>query len=170
MGFRIVYSKYQIWGEKLFDAKKNRTNCNLTIGKDYTIQDYFIMNHSEKDNVVIGNNALIRSDTIIYFKVNNGNNFKTDHRAFIRENSEIGDNVLIGLWVATVNDKYVFTDAKLIRPTIKKKARTGANSTILPGVIVGEGAVMGSGTIVTKDVALGKMVEGNPGRILNRKN
>jgi UDP-3-O-[3-hydroxymyristoyl] glucosamine N-acyltransferase len=75
---------------------KRRINCKLTIGKDCIIQDDVISGHSEKDDVIIGNNALIRSGTIIYSKVKIGNNFKTGHRVFIRENSKIGDNVLIG--------------------------------------------------------------------------
>jgi acetyltransferase-like isoleucine patch superfamily enzyme len=60
--------------------------------------------------------------------------------------------------------------AKLIGPTIKKGARIRANSTILPGVVIGENAVVGSGSVVTKDVAPGKTVVGNPSRILRRKN
>ena len=60
--------------------------------------------------------------------------------------------------------------AKLIGPTIKKGARIGANSTLLPGVVIGEGAVVGSGSVVTKDVAPGKTVVGNPARVLNKGN
>ena len=186
--------------------KKNRTNCNLTIGKGCVIQDDVVIGNSDKDPVIIGDNALIRSGSIIYSKVKIGNGFKTGHRALIRENSEIGDNVLVGTnavldgnckvgnnvsiqtgayitayttvednvfigpWVVTANDKYMVVGAKLIGPTIKKGARIGANSTILPGVVIGEGAVVGSGTVVTKDVAPGKTVVGNPARILSGKN
>jgi acetyltransferase-like isoleucine patch superfamily enzyme len=145
------------------------------------------MGNSDEDEVIIGDNALIRSGSIIYSDVKIGNGFKTGHRAFIRENSEIGDNVLIGTntvldghcklgnnvfigpRVVTTNDKYMQTGAKLIGPTIKKGARIGANSTILPGVVIGEGAVVGSGSVVTKDVAPGKTVAGNPARELKRK-
>jgi acetyltransferase-like isoleucine patch superfamily enzyme len=186
--------------------KKYRTNCKLTIGKNCVIQDDVIIGNSDKDPVIIGDNALIRSGSIIYSKVKIGNGFKTGHRALIRENSKIGDNVLVGTnavldgnckvgnnvsiqtgayitayttvednvfigpWVVTANDKYMVVGAKLIGPTIKKGARIGANSTILPGVIIGEGAVVGSGSVVTKDVSPGKTVVGNPARILSRKN
>jgi acetyltransferase-like isoleucine patch superfamily enzyme len=186
--------------------KKRRINCKLTVGKDCIIQDDVIIGHSGKDDVIIGDNALIRSGTIIYSKVKIGNNFKTGHRAFIRENSEIGDNVLIGTnavldgnckvgnnvsiqtgayitafttvednvfigpWVVTANDKYMVVGAKLVGPTIKNGARIGANSTILPGVVIGEGAVIGSGSVVTKDVAPGKTAVGNPARVLKREN
>jgi acetyltransferase-like isoleucine patch superfamily enzyme len=62
------------------------------------------------------------------------------------------------------------TRAKLISPTFKKGARIGANSTNLPGIIIGEDAVVGSGSVVTKDISTGKIVVGNPARILKRKN
>lgn len=185
---------------------KSRAYRNLTIGKDCVIQDDVIIGNSDKDQVIIGDHALIRSGSIIYSNVKIGNGFKTGHRALIRENSEIGDNVLIGTnavldgncklgsnisvqtgayitafttvednvfigpWVVTANDKYMVTGAKLIGPTIKKGARIGANATLLPGVVIGEGAVVGSGSVVTKDVAPGKTVVGNPARELNRKN
>ena len=62
-------------------------------------------------------------------------------------------DTLIGPWVVTTNDKYMVVGAKLVGPIIKNGASIGANSTILPGVVIGEGAVIGSGSVVTKDVA-----------------
>ena len=58
------------------------------------------------------------------------------------------------------------TLAKLAGATIKRGARIGANSTILPGITVGEKAVIGSGTVVTKDVPDGAVMVGNPARQL----
>ena len=186
-------------------AKKAGAFRNLIIGKDYVIQDDVIIGNSDKGQVIIGDNALIRSGSIIYSNVRIGNGFKTGHRALIRENSEIGDNVLVGTnavldgncklgsnisiqtgaymtafttiednvfigpWVVTANDKYMVAGAKLIGPTIKKGARIGANATLLPGVVIGEGAVVGSGSVVTKDVPPGKTVVGNPARDINQE-
>ena len=184
--------------------KKASSFCNVIIGKDHIIQEDVTIGTSDKGQVIIGENALIRSGSIIYSNVRIGNGFKTGHRALIRENSEIGDNVLVGTnavldgncklgsnisiqtgayitayttvednvfigpWVVTANDKYMVAGAKLIGPTIKKGARIGANATLLPGVVIGEGAVVGSGSVVTKDVPPGKTVVGNPARILSR--
>jgi acetyltransferase-like isoleucine patch superfamily enzyme len=186
-------------------TRESNSYLNLTIGKNHTIQDDVIIGHSDKGQVIIGDNALIRSGSIIYSDVKIGDNFKTGHRVLIRENSDIGDNVLIGTnvvldghcklgnnvsvqtgayitinttvednvfigpRVVTANDKYMVTGAKLIGPIIKKGARIGANSTLLPGVIIGEGAVVGSGSVVTKDVPAGATVVGNPAKILNKK-
>jgi acetyltransferase-like isoleucine patch superfamily enzyme len=178
---------------------------NVIIGNDYLIQDDVTLGNSGTGQVIIGDNALIRSGTVIYSNVKIGNGFKTGHNALVRENSELGDNVLIGTnsvvdgnckignnvsvqtdayitaytiiednvfigpRVVTTNDKYMYYGAKLIGPTIKKGARIGANSTLLPGVIIGEGAVIGSGSVVTKDVPAGATVVGNPARVLLRK-
>ncbi len=177
---------------------------SLTIGNNYVIQDDVIIGSSDNGKVTIGDNALIRSGSIIYSDVKIGNNLKTGHRALVRENSEIGDNVLIGTnvvldgncklgsnisiqtgayitafttiednvfigpWVVTANDKYMVTGAKLIGPTIKKGARIGANATILPGIVIGERAVVGSGSVVTKDVPADETVVGNPARPIKK--
>jgi acetyltransferase-like isoleucine patch superfamily enzyme len=179
-------------------SPKKPAYLNITIGKDCIIKDDVVIGHSSKDQFIIGENALIRSGTIIYSKVKIGNGFKTGRRSLIRENSEIGDNVLIGTnavldgncklgsnitiqtgayitafttvednvfigpWVVTANDKYKVLGAKLMRPIIKKAARAGANSTILPGAVVGEGAV------VTKDVEPGNTVVGNRAKFSGR--
>ncbi len=178
---------------------------NVILGDHYLIQENVVIGNSADGPVIIGDNALIRSGTIIYSNVKIGRNFKTGHGVLIRENVEIGDNVLIGTHsvldgncklgnnvsiqtsayitaytvieddvfigprVVTTNDKYMYYGAKLIGPTIRKRARIGANATILPGVIIGEGAVIGSGSVVTKDVAPGTTVVGNPARVIVQK-
>jgi acetyltransferase-like isoleucine patch superfamily enzyme len=176
----------------------------LTIGSNYVIQDDVILGNSDNGKIIIGDNALIRSGSIIYSDVKIGNNFRTGHGVLIRENTEIGDDVLIGTnsvidgnsklgnnvsvqtaayitayttiednvfigpRVVTANDKYMVTGAKLRGPTIKKGARIGANATILPGIVIGERAIVGSGSVVTKDVAAGTTVVGNPARLIRK--
>jgi acetyltransferase-like isoleucine patch superfamily enzyme len=61
-----------------------------------TITDENPLQLTEQIHTTIGNNALIRSGTIIYSNVKIGNNFRTGHNALIRENTIIGDNVLVG--------------------------------------------------------------------------
>jgi carbonic anhydrase/acetyltransferase-like protein (isoleucine patch superfamily) len=77
-------------------SPKKPDYLNLLIGKDSIIQDDVILGNSSKDQVIVGDNALIRSGTIIYSKVKICNGFKIGHRALIRMSSEIGDNVRIG--------------------------------------------------------------------------
>ena len=53
-----------------------------------------------------------------------------------------------------------------VGPTIKKYAKIGANSTILPGIVIGENALVGAGSVVTRDVPDNVVVAGNPARII----
>ncbi|MFC2056403.1 DapH/DapD/GlmU-related protein [Chloroflexota bacterium] len=164
-----------------------------------------ILGHREDGVVNIGDNAIIRSGSVIYSDTKIGVNFRTGHNVLIRENTEIGDNVLVGtnsvvennckigsnvsiqtgVYITTnttiedevfmgphsvtTNDKYVQVGAELIGPTIKKGAKIGANAVFLPGIIVGEEAVIGSGAVVTKDVRTVATVIGNPAREIQRK-
>jgi acetyltransferase-like isoleucine patch superfamily enzyme len=68
----------------------------VVLGVNCIIQDNVIIGSSEDGLVTIGDNALIRSGSIIYSNVKIGNGLRTGHGVLIRENSEIGDNVLIG--------------------------------------------------------------------------
>jgi acetyltransferase-like isoleucine patch superfamily enzyme len=69
--------------------------------------------------------------------------------------------------VSFTNDKYprVKGEWKLLRTRVKKGASIGANSVILPGVTIGEEALVGAGSVVTKDVPNRAVVAGNPARI-----
>jgi len=177
----------------------------VILGENALIGDNVILGHKEDGLLEIGENAVIRSGSIIYSGTKIGKNFRTGHNILVRENTVIGDNVLIGtnsvvenqvkignnvsiqtnVYITTntvlednvfmgpcsvtANDKYMQAGAKLIGPTIKKGARIGANATLLPGIVVGEDAVVGSATVVTKNVPPGATVVGNPARILNKK-
>lgn len=72
-------------------------NQNVHLGSGCIIQDNVILGATPSDGqLIIGDNALIRSDSIIYSNVTIGNNFRTGHRVLIRDKTTIGDNVLVG--------------------------------------------------------------------------
>lgn len=151
----------------------------------------------------IGDNATIRSHTVIYAGNAIGNNFQTGHHVFIRERNEIGDDVSIGTLSviehhvkighrvrihtqvfipefsileddAWIGPNVVFTNAPYPRgsrvkdelrgPVIRQGAKIGANATLLPGVEVGRGALVGAGSVVTRDVPPYTIVAGNPAK------
>lgn len=74
----------------------------------------------------------------------------------------IEDAVFIGPGVVTLNDK--FNGSELSAPRICKGAKVGGGSVILPGVVVGEDAVIGAGSVVTRNVPAGAVLMGNPAR------
>ncbi len=186
-------------------ARRAVLRGKVIIGEGTVVEDNAILGSSDKGEVTIGKNSLIRSGSIIYSNVRIGDNFRSGHNVLVRENSVIDDNVLLGTnsvvegdcrigkgviiqtgvyitrftiveddvfmgpLCVTTNDKYMQYGVELIGPIIKKKAKIGANSTILPGITVGQNAIVGAGAVVTKDVANDDVVAGNPAASIRRK-
>lgn len=112
------------------------------------------------DDVLIGTNTIIDGHTTI------GNNVSIQGNVYIPLNVVIEDNVFIGPCAVLTNDKYPIrkkTDLK--GPVLRRGASIGANATLLPGVEVGEGAMVAAGALVTKDVPAWKLAIGFPARI-----
>lgn len=114
----------------------------------------------------IGENCVIASYCEIGRNVKIGNNCKIECRAFLPEGVEIEDDVFIGPSVTFTNDKYPKArgEWKTTRTLVRRAASIGANSTIICGVTIGERAIVGAGSVVTKDVAPYTLVIGNPAR------
>lgn len=114
----------------------------------------------------IGENCVISSFCEIGRDVKIGNNCKIECRVFIPSGIEIEDDVFVGPSVTFTNDKYPKAkgDWKLTKTLVKKGASIGANSTIVCGVTVGEGAMIGAGAVVTKNVEDRTVVAGNPAK------
>jgi len=132
----------------------------------------------------IGENTKIWSHTIVLSGAKIGRNCNINSLCFVENDVLIGDNVTVKcgvhLWdgivleddvfigpsVTFINDKYPRSKHpfKLLRTLIKRGASVGANSTILPGITIGEYAMIGAGSVVTKDVPNNVFCYGNPAR------
>jgi len=110
-----------------------------------------------------------------------GKNCKISSHTFICDGVTIEDNVFIGHNVTFINDTYpraTTANGKLkteedwvcAQTLVMRGASIGSSATLLCGVIVGENAIVGAGTIVTKDVPPNTIVAGNPGKIIRRVN
>ncbi|MGN7912514.1 acyltransferase [Enterobacter sp. 22466] len=135
------------------------------IGEDTTIWQYSVI----LPGAVIGNECNICAHTFIENDVKIGNRVTVKSGVFLWDGINIEDDVFIGPCVAFTNDKHPRSKQypeKFLKTTIKKGASLGANATILPGIIVGEGAMVGAGAVVTRDVAPFTVVAGNPAKIL----
>jgi acetyltransferase-like isoleucine patch superfamily enzyme len=117
----------------------------------------------------IGNNVSVGTLSVIEHHVEIADNVRIHTQVFIPEFSVLEEGCWIGPNVVLTNAKYPLSPGvkdALIGPVIKKGAKIGANSTILPGVIIGENALVGAGSVVVKDVAPGAVVVGNPARVI----
>lgn len=116
----------------------------------------------------IGKNTKIDAFVYIEEDVTIGENCKIRPFVFIPTGIEIEDNVFIAPNVTFTNDKHprAMGDWTLLRTRVKKFASIGAGSTIGPGVQIGENALVGAGSVVTKDVPDNAIVVGIPARVV----
>lgn len=153
--------------------KKNINNVKL--GKDVKIFDFVnLYGCSIDDYSKVGTFVEIQKNASV------GKNCKISSHTFICEGVHIEDNVFIGHNVTFINDKYprstnvdgsiqTESDWKVVETWIKKGASIGSSSTILCGVTVGENAIVGAGSVVTKDVPPNTIVAGVPAKPLKKK-
>lgn len=134
------------------------------IGNETRIWQYAVI----LQGASIGSHCNICAHTLIEGDVVIGNNVTIKSGVFIWDGSRIEDNVFIGPNATLTNDP--LPRSKVYPETfsgihIKQGASIGANATLLPGVTIGENAMVGAGAVVTKDVPANAVVVGNPARI-----
>ena len=145
---------------------------DVKLGKGVKIYDFVNLYGCEiGDNTKIGTFVEIQKGSKI------GKNCKVSSHTFICEGVTIEDNVFIGHNVTFINDLYPRATAEqgqlqtdddwVCVPTLVKKGTSiGSSVTLLCGVIVGENAIIGAGSVVVRDVPSNVIVAGNPARIL----
>jgi len=121
----------------------------------------------------IGENCNICANVLIENDVAIGNNVTIKSGVQIWDGIELEDDVMIGGNVSFTNDLYPRShnkDWKLLRTKVCRGASVGAGSVILPGITIGAKAMIGAGSVVTKDVPAGELWKGNPARFYRKIN
>lgn len=119
----------------------------------------------------IGENCNICSHCFIENEVNIGNGVTVKCGVQIWDGVTLEDGVFVGANVTFTNDRCPHArnaNWKVVPTTVKRGASIGAGSTILCGVTIGENAMIGAGSVVTKDVPAGQVWVGNPARFMRR--
>jgi UDP-2-acetamido-3-amino-2,3-dideoxy-glucuronate N-acetyltransferase len=116
----------------------------------------------------IGENCIIGKSVFVDFDVTIGNNVKIQNFVSVYHGVTIEDDVFVGPHVCFTNDllpRATSSDWELVKTLVKKGASLGANSTIICGITIGEYAMIGAGSVVTKNVIPFSLVLGNPAKI-----
>lgn len=154
----------------------------MPIAKDVKIGKNTKIYHTQNVNLYgceIGEECIIGAFVEIRRGVKIGDRVKIQAFAFIPEGIIIEDEAFIGPHVVFTNDDFPRAtnedgslkkgeDWKVLSTKICKKASIGANATILCGLTIGEGSLVGAGSVVTKDVPPWTIVAGNPAKILRK--
>lgn len=121
----------------------------------------------------IGENCNICANVLVENDVRIGNNVTVKSGVQLWDGVELEDGVCVGPNVTFTNDRYPKAGNKdyvMMKTRICKGASIGANSTVLPGVTIGENAMVGAGSVVTKDIPAGELWIGNPARFVRMLN
>ncbi len=145
---------------------------DVKLGKDVRLSKFINLY-----GCTIGDGTKIGAFVEIQKNATVGRNCKISSHTFICEGVTIEDGVFVGHNVAFINDSYpratapggrlqTEQDWKVEETLVKKGASIGSGATILSKVVIGENAIVGAGSVVTRDVPDHAIVAGNPARIL----
>ncbi|HVP96563.1 acyltransferase [Methanoregula sp.] len=135
---------------------------------DVTIGDRFQTGHNViiREKTRIGNHVSVGTGVVIEGNTQIGDNANLQSMVYIPTNTSIGDRVFIGPNAVLTNDRYPPSGTGgLVGPVIENGAAIGANVTILPGVRIGEGALVAAAAVVTRDVPAHMLAVGAPAKI-----
>ena len=153
----------------------NQHQCvspDVRLGKDVRLSPFVNLYGCE-----VGDNTKIGAFVEIQKNAKIGQNCKISSHTFVCEGVSIEDNVFVGHGVVFINDLFprattaqgelqTEKDWKVERTLVKKGASIGSGSTILANVVIGENAMVGAGSVVTRDVPDNAVVAGNPAKVL----
>ncbi len=163
--------KIQDFTLRIGDRAQLRSGTVIYAGSQ--IGDDFQTGHNVviREQNVLGNHVQIWNNTTIDYGCHIGNNVKIHTNCYIAQFTNIEDEVFMAPGVTIAYDIHPgckYSGECMRGPTLKRGVQVGVNVTITPYVTIGEYSVIGSGTVITKDIPPYSLVVGNPGRVIKR--
>lgn len=157
--------------EKLIIGPEGTIRSHTVIYGASRIGAHFSTGHGVliREAAKIGDHVSVGSHSVLEHHVTLGDHVRVHSNVFIPEFTVVMDHAWIGPGVVFTNAKYPASPrskAMLSGVVVEQYAKIGAHATILPGVHIGKGALVGAGSVVTKDVPAGAYVAGNPAKKL----
>ena len=138
----------------------SRIGRNLSTGHNVVI----------REECRIGDDVSVWSNTVVDYGCTLGDRVKVHANVYLPQHTVLEDDVFVAPGCTFANDVHpgcrCADPASFRGPTIRRGARIGVNATLVPGVEVGAYALVGSGSVVTRDVPPGAVVAGNPARVV----
>jgi acetyltransferase-like isoleucine patch superfamily enzyme len=137
------------------------------IGRDFETGHHVVVRESTR----IGDQVSVWSNTVIDYGCVIGSRVKIHCNCYVAQFTELEDDVFLAPGVTIANDLFpgqAGSASVMAGPLIRARAQIGINVTILPYVTIGEAAIIGSGSVVTRDVPPGMVAYGNPARPTRR--
>lgn len=125
-----------------------------------------------REENVLGDDVAIWNNTTIDYACRLGDRVKVHCNCYVAQFSVLEDDVFLAPGVTIANDLFPrapHAEEALVGAIIRRGAIIGVNSTILPGVEIGAGALIGSGSVVTRDIPAGSIAWGNPAKVYKRR-
>jgi len=119
-----------------------------------------------REENVIGDNLSIWNNSTIDYGCTIGDGVKIHCNVYVAQFTTLEDEVFLAPGVTIANDPHPVCGLCMRGPTIKRGARIGVNVTLLSHITIGEGALIGAGSVVTTDIPAHSVAYGNPARLL----
>lgn len=163
---KIAFEKRVTIGENSSIGPGAVIYYDVTIGKNTIIGDAA----SIREQVAIGDFCIISRNVTMGYNVRIGDYTKIMDNTNVTGNTTIGQHVFVSALVVMTNDrgigKWGYEEERVQGPKIGDRVAVGAGANLLPGVVIGDGAIVAAASVVSNDVPAGKMVAGYPSRVV----
>ncbi len=119
-----------------------------------------------REENVLGDEVRVWNNSVIDYGCTVGSRVRIHCNVYVAQKTVIEDDVFVAPGVVLTNDPHPICTRCMKGPVLRRRCRIGGGAVLLPAVVVGEGALVGAGAVVTQDVPAGAVVAGRPAGVV----